>query len=771
VTSATLSGIGDAVLGAMGEAVIAIDDRQRIVLFNRSAEEMFGYAAREVLGRSLDMLLPAAACETHRRHVAGFLAAPEHDRFVAGRPEIQGRRKDGTIFPALAAISKTAIAGHTYMAAVVHDLTLQRTLQTALDRAQLRYQAIFQEAPVGIAFVGLDGKWREVNPAAGALLGYDPAELVGRPFDTLTHPEDVEAGRRLWQRILAGEIPFYTREKRYLRKDGTVLWANITVAPVRNPDLGVEYLLVLIEDISQRRRQEEAVRRLARIVEDSANEAYVFDAETLRFVFANRSACENLGYSMDELRAFTPLDIKPEFTPESFAALVRPLRDRSRNVVTFTTAHRRKNGSLYDVRVKLQLAHGETPPLFFAILEDITEQKRLGEQLRQSQKMQAVGQLTGGVAHDFNNLLQVILGNLEFVAQGLDKESAPYRAARLIKLAADRAGRLTQHLLAFARQQPLESKPLNLAEVAGSLRPLLERTLGEIVAVRIESPDAAVVVDTDSAQLQNAVLNLAINARDAMPEGGTLTIAVDSVVLDEVAAADRELQHATYGRLRIRDTGCGMTPEVRAKAFEPFFTTKEVGKGTGLGLSMVFGYAKQSGGHVELDSEPGRGTTVTLLLPLAEEPAVPTAADSADDAVQHCTGGATVLVVEDDALVRAYAAAVIRSLGYSVIEAEDGPSALTRLADAPHVDLLFTDVILPGGLNGKELAEKAREARPGLKILFTSGYPHNVIVHQGRLDPDVRLVAKPYRKAVLARALDESLAGRAQKTKTESGES
>ncbi len=748
----------------MSEAVVLIDDGQRIVLFNRAAEQMFGYAVREVLGQLIDMLLPETARATHRRLAEDFAAAPERYRSMAGRPKIQGRRKDGTLFPAQAALSKTTVAGHIYTAAVVYDLSDLDAMRQSLDVTDTRYRALFIQNPVGIVFVGLDGKWFEVNPTAGVLLGRKPAELVGRSFEALTHPEDVEEDRRLLRQLLAGEIPMYSREKRYLRGDGTTLWADVTVAPLRTSEGVLRHLIVIIEDAATARWKE-----LGAIIEESSGEIFIFDTETLRFAYVNQGACHNLGYTKKELLALTPLDLKPEFTLESFAALVQPLRDHTRKVVTFTTVHRRKDGTPYDVEVRLQLTPFDGRLSFLAFIEDITERRRLEEQLFQAGKMESIGQLTGGIAHDFNNLLQVILGNVDLLEGELAEETSARRAAHMIKLAGERAAKLTQHLLAFARRQPLRSESLNLGDVASSLQPFLAQTLGESIDVRIELSATPVIAAVDRTQLESALLNLAVNARDAMPDGGTLTIAVDTVVLDEAAAALRELPPATYGRLRVRDTGCGMAPEVRAKAFEPFFTTKEVGKGTGLGLSMVYGFAKQSGGEAAIDSKPGGGTTVTILLPLGK-PGIPAETAPAAAGVQLSAALATILVVEDDVFVRAYVSGVIRELGYSVIEAEDGPSALARLAEAPRVDLLFTDVILPGGLNGRELAEKARETRPGLKVLFTSGYPKNVIVQQGRLDLGVQLLAKPYRKAALVRALRDSLAGRTPTTKAETGE-
>jgi PAS domain S-box-containing protein len=395
---------------------------------------------------------------------------------------------------------------------------------------------------------------------------------------------------------------------------------------------------------------------------------------------------------------------------------------------------------------------------------DVAEKRRLQASVsiaearaHEAQKMEAIGQMTGGIAHDFNNLLQVILGNADF----LETESSPgtesHSAAQQIRLASERAARLTQHLLAFARRQPLQPAPMNLVEVVGSLRPLLARVLGEAIELRCELPTNPINAIADRAQVESALINLALNARDAMPGGGVVTVAIDVIDCDAAVAAGSDLAPGAYARLRVSDTGTGMAPDVKEKAFDPFFTTKDVGKGSGLGLSMVFGFAKQSGGTVELDSVPGSGTTLTILLPRTQVAVAIEPAPKLEEP-PPAPGPVTVLVVEDDPLVRTQVVLSIRSLGYEAIAVENGPAALAELAQGRKVDLLFTDIVMPGGMTGHDLAVKASAARPGLRMLFTSGFPDSAAT-QKRLDASVRLLAKPYRRADLARALLDVLEG------------
>ena len=374
------------------------------------------------------------------------------------------------------------------------------------------------------------------------------------------------------------------------------------------------------------------------------------------------------------------------------------------------------------------------------------------ERLRQAQKMETLGQLTGGVAHDFNNLLQIVSGNLDILQRNLpEEEKRLRRAAENAARGADRAATLTQRLLAFSRRQPLDPRATELNKLVGGMSELLHRTLGETIEVETVLASGLWQVEIDPNQLETAILNLAVNARDAMPGGGKLTIETSNTHLDQAyTASNAEVAPGQYVVICVSDTGTGMDAETVTRAFEPFFTTKEVGKGTGLGLSMVYGFVKQSGGHLKIYSEPGEGTTVKIYLPRRMGGAV---IDEAivETIVPEGTREETILVCEDDDDVRAYSVEVLRELGYRVLEAHDGPSAL-RLLERPEgrVDLLFTDVVLPSGMTGAVLADRARAIRPHLKILFTTGYARNAIVHHGRLDPGVELITKPFSYSDLA---------------------
>lgn len=505
-------------------------------------------------------------------------------------------------------------------------------------------------------------------------------------------------------------------------------------------------------------RLEDTERRFRLLVESVTDYAiYMLDPDG-HVINWNPGAARAKGYAPHEIigRHFSTF-----YTPEDKAA---EIPQRALRIATETGKFEaegwrvRKDGSRFWASAILNAIKGPDGQIlgFAKVTRDLTERRAAEERARQAQKMEGVGQLTGGVAHDFNNLLTIIIGNLETLQRNVRRPDLDIdRLERSVDNAmrgARRAESLTQRLLAFSRQQPLDPKPIDLGRLVTGMSDLLRRTLGEQITIETVLSGNVWRALADPNQLELAILNLAVNARDAMPSGGKLTLETANVHLDEkYASSQAEVVPGQYVMLAVTDNGSGMTPEVKAKAFDPFFTTKDIGHGTGLGLSQVYGFIKQSRGHVKIYSEIGEGSTIKLYLPRAHA----VSAEEDVDVAQPVSGSQdeTILVVEDDPDVRTYSCETLAELGYTVVAAENGAAALRLLASNPQVNVLFSDIGLPGGMNGRQLSEEARKLRPDLKVLFTTGYARNAIVHDGRLDPGVELITKPFTQATLAEKL------------------
>jgi len=576
---------------------------------------------------------------------------------------------------------------------------------------------------------------------AVAMFGYRENEVRGTPVDILL-PHHAKS---LQER----------HETTCLRKDGGPFRAVVTAIAIGDAGGGAgsgdtaRQVLFLVEAPA-----DGFSAGFGRIVDRLPNETFLFETATLRCLYANARAEAGGGATR---RDFTLFDLLPQMAPGTLAALAAPLHRGERDEISFETVRRRPDGSLQDVRVHLQLLPFPGCDSFVATVDDITELRQLQDRLLRAQKMEAVGQLSSGIAHDFNNLLQVILGNTEDLIEATADGSAAREATTQIRRASERAADQVRQLLAFARARDRQPGTVDLCDVFATMGSMLGRVLGADIDLRIDL-ETPVCVTCERALLESALLNLAINARHAQPSGGSLTLAADIVMLDRETAAAAGLEPGAYGRLRIADTGTGMAPDVAARAFDPFFTTKDAAHGSGLGLSMVYGFARQSGGDVRIDSRPDQGTVVTLLLPLAEAGMdTGNAVRAGPDRALHPPGGHTVLLVEDDRAERRKLANQLRSLGYTVLEAGNGRAALRRLSQTPRIDLLFSDVVMPGGRSGYDLAAKARRLRPGLKVLFASGHPRRRPAGPRELPGRFRLVAKPFRRAEIERALRKSL--------------
>lgn len=528
-------------------------------------------------------------------------------------------------------------------------------------------------------------------------------------------------------------------------------WFELVVTPLhKGRQRGA---VVMHIDITDQKVGAMRLREQAAILDQAKDAILVWDAD-LRLRFWNRGAEQLYGWTAAEALGQRVNTLLHADVQTAAAAMTQALE-------TGTWDGRlrlqRRDGASVDVECHWTLVReaDERKQSVIAITTDLGERLELERQLHQAQRLEAVGQLTGGLAHDFNNLLQVILGNAELLAERLQHEPRLAALPALIRSAAQRGAELTARLLSFSRRQPLDPRPTDTDALLQAMAELLERTLGEQVRMEFRLDAGPWEALVDPAQLESAVLNLCLNARDAMPGGGHLGIASSRLHIPTSAAQATGLRAGDYVLLEVSDSGAGMTTTELAQAFDPFFTTKPPGKGSGLGLSMVYGFARQSGGHIGLDSEPGRGTVARLYLPRARLHSVDSDARGEAEAaasVRALPGGRgeQILFVEDDELVREHVASLLDDLGYRVVSARHGPDALARLAEHPDIDLMFTDVVMPGGMNGRELADAVHRERPTIPVLFTSGYTQNALEREGRLEAGFELLSKPFRRRDLA---------------------
>ncbi len=768
-------------LESIDEAFLLIGPDLRVLDLNTTASRMDGRPASQIVGRNVFELWPQA-----RGTVVGeALNRVLRDRtpedllhHYPGRFDIWAQTR---FFPSGSGV-----------ALFYRDVTARVRTESALAASERRFRAIAEATP-GIVFVcDAEGRNVYVNPQF--------SELTGRPFSALMdegwlqviHPDDRERAAATWaEAVRDGQL--YEIEMRFRREDGAYRWHLCRGTPLESDTVSKERWFGVGMDIEELVQARQLLARdrdsLERLVDERTEALHAtlahlrLEQSRLRAVFENSTEClfllrvepergpvfldvnapalVVLGRSRDAVIGRRPRELTadPQSAADVDAQLQAALRPGAGPHRYFA---RRRYGDrtreLDAVAVAIDGPDGER--LILITARDVTEHRALEEALRQSHKMEAVGQLTGGIAHDFNNLLTGIGGSIELmqarVASGRTQGLERYSTAAMESVR--RAASLTHRLLAFARRQSLDPKPANLNRLVAGIEELVRRTMGPGINVQTDLQPALWPTLCDANQLESALLNLCINARDAMPEGGRLVIRTGNAVLDEAyCASHNELRPGDYILIAVADTGQGMPPEVSARAFEPFFTTKPIGHGTGLGLSMLYGFVRQSGGHVRIDSEPERGTTVYIYLsryygsaPI-EEPA-------SRSVVQDRTGsGHAVLVVEDEVVVRTVATEVLSERGYLVLEADNGADALLMLQSGTAVDLLVTDVGLPG-INGRQLADAARAQRPGLKVLFITGYAHGI--GAGALvGPGMDSLGKPFAVDALAGKVAAMLAG------------
>jgi two-component system, cell cycle sensor histidine kinase and response regulator CckA len=622
----------------------------------------------------------------------------------------------------------------------------------AARESEGRFRAMFESAPIGAALISLEGRVMGANLALQRMLGYDEEELAERSIGEITHPEDVDTDFELLAELVEGKRDRYEIEKRYHAKDGRLVWGRLAVSLVRDADARPKFALGMVEDTTERRRADEAMResekRYRELFENANDMVFTLDLEG-RITAINRAGERITGYPREELLGRPVTDLLAAGAEEW--QLETQLQE---------SAIEAKDGRRIPVELASRLIEDASGPIGVqGIARDVSDRRELEDQLRQAQKMEAVGQLAGGVAHDFNNLLTAIMGYGEVALAHADSPTPDGKlrdAVQQIGLAADRASALTRQLLAFSRKQILQPEVVRLDALVSEVDPMLRRLIGEDVEIATLYGAGLGRVKADPGQISQVLMNLVVNARDAMPSGGKLTIETANADVDEAAARVTGGQPGQYVVLSVSDTGEGMDEEVKSRLFEPFFTTKEQGKGTGLGLAMTYGIVKQSGGFITVDSEPGRGAAFRIYLPRLDA-AEDEAAEPDAEPGGVVEGSETVLLVEDEDIVRNLVAEILATAGYTVLGAADGMQALEVAERHPGpIHLLLTDVVMPK-MSGRDLAERLVSLHGETKVLYTSGYTDSAIVDRGVLQPGTEFIQKPFSFAALTQKVRDVL--------------
>ncbi|OFW59950.1 MAG: hypothetical protein A2133_05250 [Actinobacteria bacterium RBG_16_64_13] len=747
---------------ATSDLIYSYDTALTLTGINRPAARTLGLEPAEAVGRPLGELgFPEPTLSLWKRMTEAVLSSREATREVveAVMPDGQTYAYETVLQPVLD--GSGCVIG---CRGASRDVSGMKRVETELRQSEERFRGIFEQGSVGIALIGTDQSLVRANSAFCEMLGYEENELLGKTVADITATEDVQPSLEGSRALYSGERSSLTIEKRYRRKDGGLIWGHLSASLVRGDDGQPFGSVAMVQDITSRKQVEESLR-LAEFSVDHAGLAIFWSDPQGRFLSVNDYLCRRLGYSREELLGMTVAEVDP--------VAPKPWRDhwlelREKGSITFESLMRTRSGEEFPIEGTGNYVEFAGKEYNFGFAVDISERKKAQEALReseelfrQSHKMEAIGQLAGGIAHDFNNLLTAIIGYSDLVLTSGDSDIESLRSdVREIKAAAGRASDLTRQILAFSRRQALQPEVVSLNDVVSGTERLLGRTLGETIElVTLLRPDLG-LVEVDRSQFEQVLMNLVVNARDAMPGGGRLTIETANVELDEKSCrAYMGTDPGPYVLLAVSDTGTGMDEDTRSRAFEPFFTTKEPGRGTGLGLSTVYGIVKQSCGSVYVHSELGRGTTLRVYLPRVDQPKKrrATALRASDSVV----GNETILLVEDEAAVRELSTRVLTRLGYHVVAAANGDDAIVILENEDHpYDMLLTDVVLPGTMQGNEVARAARLLNPDLPVLYMSGYTRDAIVHAGRLDEGVNYLEKPFTPDRLAQRVREVLDSR-----------
>jgi len=738
------------------EMIFIFDADGLLVDANPAVEGALGFSRSELIGTHFELFVPAA-----EKYGADDRLWRELDASVPATVyESELTTKSGRRIP-IQVSSRTIIRNGkpAGVLALARDISEQRATQVALEESERLFRSAFDDAPVGMLLTNAMGDLIRVNAAFARMVRYEAADLAGRTVNDIFHPDDLVDTVKHIDEMTAGLKDAVVTAERFVRSDGEVAWGHVGISAVRGNNGMPLYFVAQVEDITELRRVQAELRESealhSAVVESSRDLISVLDPDgTIRLI--SRSVQDILGYTQEDLVGTNFADLAHA---DDFAAAAGALAAATRGEDPLIAQARAvaKNGAvrMLEGKVSALFDPAGNPTFLVTNSRDVTERISLEEQLRQSQKMEAIGKLAGGVAHDFNNLLTAINGYSDMALESLPPQENDLRhSLEEIRRAGERAAELTRQLLAFSRQQVLRPEPVELSAIIEGYLAIFKRLVGEDITVHTKLDPSLPTVHADPGQLGQVLLNLVVNARDAMPDGGELRIETAIVEIDGGNLA--AVPPARYVTLTVSDTGLGMDELTVQRVFEPFFTTKPPGKGTGMGLSTVHGIVQQSGGMIIVRSKPDEGASFRVYLPVAGQTAV---TRETEPAAAESDGDATILVVEDEPLVRGIMQEMLESLGYRVLAAQAPHEAIAIAESAEAFDLVLTDVVMPE-MNGHELALRLVELRPGVPILYTSGYTGDVVEARGVLDAHDSFLQKPFTLAALAAKVRTALAGR-----------